>query len=362
MSDVKLLVSSALVPYPSGPEIKPRDLIDLEINTTIKKATVLDNNKASLTIKLSDNSIFSIPQSLRSYIAISKHQAETYQPQQQPVYKTKTGYFIKTGDYISITFIDDITLLGTESRKGAKPSYDREHDFPVMPVRHFYKADAVLFGWVGIPNDSNSGFTFYYSTSSHNISIDIHDEKNIIIKKITEEEYRKQQAQMQAEEEIKAKKDALIEKYPYLSDKDDVLDFLIEYTPKTKTPKEICLLISKNPKIFKEYHGLRILPHRKANKNFSPDIKENDSYECNDSYEPVRSQMAVTARRISSLFTPSKSGFKSVEIGASETAPSDTSILNSKGGKKSKKEKHKKRKTQKKKNTKKEQHKNSLNM
>ena len=363
MSDVEPLVSSALVPDPSGPEIKPRDLIDLidlRINTTIKNAVLLQNDKAGLSVQLPDGTVFSIPQALRSNTVTSKHLAETNQPQQPPqppVYKTKTGDSIQTGDYISITFIEDITLRGRESLKGAKQSYDREQNYiPVIPVRNFYKANGVLFGWVGIPNDSNSGFTFHYSTSSHNISIDIHDEKTIKIEKISQEEYHEKQAQMQAkdqaEEEIKARKAAIIQRYPSLKDKDAVLDFLIEYTPDTKTPKEICLLISQNPEIFKEYHGRGILPHRKANVDFSADIKKNESYECNKLNEPVRSKSAVAARNIASIFAPRNSGIRQVEI-----APLNRAILNkgplSKGGKKSKKRKiQKKEKHKKKKNTK----------
>ena len=48
----------------------------------------------------------------------------------------------------------------------------------------------------------------------------------------------------------------------------DEVDFMIRYTPDTKTPEEICQLIAENSEIFKRLHSKGILPHRKANVDF----------------------------------------------------------------------------------------------
>jgi hypothetical protein len=282
------------------------------------------------------------------------HQAETNQPQQPPeprVFKTKNGDSIMKDDYISIRFIKDITLLAIRFPKEFPKQFNQGFYYDggnvMQTYMQTYKANTVLVGTVGNINYSNSGFTFQYTTSSYNVSINLTDEETINltdeetikIEKINEAEYHKKRAEEQVQEEIKAKNYAIINKHGSLKDEDDALDFLIEYTPDTKTPEEICLLISQNPYIFKKLHGLGILPHRIASTD-THKIKKNQSYQCNESNEPVRSTSAVAVTNIASLFIPRT-----------------PRLVPSTGGKKSKKRKTQKRKTQKKKNTKKEKHK-----
>ena len=320
--------------------IRPGDKINLTINQTISDAKVVSNDEKGLIIKFKDTpdapdaSEYAFPEYLHRGTKIDK----AHSPIKSNL---STSVSIQpVTEFVVITLLENMMLVVENKEEnysqgmGDQGMVDSDNkQKPYQPKSYqknikYYEGETIIGSISNIKEGEQSKVKIsgIYGPDSNWGTYVIFNEDNKKKIHITNYEELKD---IHKEELDEIKKTIKIQ--PKLSLEEKI--FMLRYTPKSKSPSDICKLIKDNKSIFDKLHNIepRILPKRKSPYKHDK-LNKGDSYECEQD-KPTRkivTQMATQA-------TKALSGLRSQFTPRTKVS----------GGKKSKK-KHKKRKTQKK--------------